>query len=58
MPVELGYNKQWYSNGGLKFEAYFKGNIEYEGLMTLYDENGEILEQERYEEGELVETIK
>lgn len=58
MPDELGFNKQWYSNGRLKFEAYFKGNIEYEGLMTLYDENGEVLKQERYEEGELVETIK
>jgi antitoxin component YwqK of YwqJK toxin-antitoxin module len=30
----------------------------YHGLMTLYDENGEILEQELYEDGELVEKIK
>lgn len=57
-PDELGYHKQWHPNGQLKYEAYFEGNIEYEGLMTLYDEEGEVIEQERYEDGELVETIK
>lgn len=57
-PGELGYHKQWHPNGQLKYEAYFEGNIEYEGLMTLYNEEGEIIEQQRYEDGELVETIK
>lgn len=57
-PDQLGFNKQWYPNGQLKFETNFRENIEYDGLMTLYDENGEILEQERYEGGELVEVIK
>lgn len=55
---ELGYHKQWYLNGQLKYEAYFEGNIEYEGLMTLYDEEGNIIEQERYKDGELSEKIK
>ncbi len=54
----LGYQKQWHPNGQLKYEAYYKGNLQYEGLMTLYDKEGLILEQERYKDGELVEKIK
>ncbi len=54
----LGYHKTWHPNGQLKYEAYFEGNIEYEGLMTLYDESGKIIEQDRYVNGELVERIK
>jgi len=54
----LGSIKHWHSNGQLKYEAYFKGNMKFEGFMTLYDENGKIIQQERYENGELVETIK
>ena len=57
-PDELGYHKQWHINGQLKYEAYFEGNIEYKGLMTLYNEEGNVVEQERYEDGEIVETIK
>ncbi|MBD3617400.1 MAG: hypothetical protein HUJ22_12600 [Gracilimonas sp.] len=55
---ELGYHKQWYLNGQLKYEAYFEGNIEYEGLMTLYDDEGNIIEQARYQDGSLIEKIK
>jgi len=54
----LGTIKQWHENGQIKFKAYFSGNIQYQGLMTLYDEQGNILEQERYEDGELIEKIK
>lgn len=57
-PDELGFHKQWHPSGQLKYEVYFEGNIEYEGLMTLYDENGKIIQQERYKDGELIETIK
>lgn len=57
-PNELGYHKQWHANGKLKYEAYFEDNIEYEDLMTLYDEEGNIIEQERYENGILIEKIK
>jgi antitoxin component YwqK of YwqJK toxin-antitoxin module len=28
------------------------------GLTTVYDENGDIVEQEQYENGELIEKIK
>lgn len=67
-PEKLGYHKQWHPNGKLKYEAYFTGNIrpkglkifnmQYQGLMTLYDEEGNIIEQANYEDGELVEKIK
>lgn len=67
-PGEMGYHKKWHKNGQLKYEAYFTENIQpeglmtfhtkYQGLMTLYDEQGNIIEQARYKDGELVETIK
>ncbi|WP_421773078.1 M56 family metallopeptidase [Gracilimonas sp.] len=65
---KLGYHKKWHENGQLEYEAYFSGPIKdetlkatkipYQGLMTLYDEQGIIIEQERYEDGELIEKIK
>ncbi|NGP77617.1 hypothetical protein G3570_13290 [Balneolaceae bacterium YR4-1] len=54
----LGYIKQWHPNGQLKYEAYYIENLQYQGLMTLYDKQGNIIEQERYENGELIEKIK
>ena len=54
----LGTIKQWHHNGQLKYEAYYKGNLQYEGLMTLYNKQGNILEQEQYEDGELIKKIK
>jgi hypothetical protein len=54
----LQTGKYWHPNGQLRFEFSFKDEMIYHGLMTLYDENGEILEQELYEDGELVEKIK
>lgn len=54
----IASNKTWHSNGQLKYEVYFKEARAYHGLMTSYDENGNILEQSLYDNGELVETIK
>lgn len=49
--------KEYHPNGLLKFKM---GSTDtgFEGYMTMYDENGTILEQELYENGELVEKIK
>lgn len=51
--------KAWHPNGQLAWEFQMKvpGGGRH-GLTTVYDENGAITEQERYEDGELVETIK
>ncbi|MAL18296.1 MAG: hypothetical protein CL670_02450 [Balneola sp.] len=52
-------NKAWHPNGQLAWEFQMKipgGGRQ--GLATVYDENGAIIEQERYEDGELVEKIK
>ena len=54
----LGSIKQWHTNGQLKFEMTFKKGMNYHGLMTMYNEQGEVIEQERYEDGELMEKIK
>lgn len=49
--------REWHPNGQLKFEMT-SDSLGYQGLMTLYDEQGEVLQQERYEDGELIEKIK
>lgn len=49
--------RSWYDDGTLKDESFVNENG-YQGLMTLYSENGEIKGQERYENGELIEKIK
>ena len=54
----LGSIKEWHPKGQLKFEAGYKQGMSYEGLMTSYDEFGNILEQELYEDGKLIEKIK
>jgi len=51
--------KAWHSNGELAWEFQMKmpgGGMH--GLTTVYDEKGVIVEQERYEDGELIEKIK
>ncbi|MEQ9266463.1 MAG: M56 family metallopeptidase [Balneolaceae bacterium] len=53
-----GTYKEFYENGQLKFEMPATNSMEYNGLMTLYDEQGQILEQELYKNNELVEKIK
>ncbi|MFP8489610.1 toxin-antitoxin system YwqK family antitoxin [Gracilimonas sp. Q87] len=50
--------KAWHPNGQLAWEFQMKipgGGMH--GLATVYDEKGVIVEQERYDDGELVETI-
>ncbi|MFV1884118.1 MAG: hypothetical protein ACMZ7B_06510 [Balneola sp.] len=58
----LDVYREWFPNGQLKFEmtsySEDKRPIIYEGVMTRYDELGNITEQERYSEGELIEKIK
>jgi antitoxin component YwqK of YwqJK toxin-antitoxin module len=54
----LGHIREWHPNGQLKYEVAFKDSLRYHGLMSLYDEQGNIMEQERYENGELIEKIK
>ncbi len=57
----LGQVRMWHENGQLAFESFYTGytgNIVKQGLMTEYDEEGNIIQQERYEDGELVEKIK
>ena len=49
--------REWHPNGLLKFEST-SNELGSQGLMTLYDQNGNILEQELYNDGELVEKIK
>ena len=56
--------KMYHPNGALYFEYSHKGGYyndrasQYHGLMTLYDEQGDVLQQERYKDGELIEKIK
>lgn len=54
---DIYISKEYHPNGQLKYKSG-KGAFGYEGLMTLYDEQGNITRQELYEKGELVETIK
>jgi len=49
--------KEYHPNGQLKYKSG-EGAFGYEGIMALYDEQGDITQQELYEKGELVETIK
>ena len=51
--------KAWHPNGQLAWEFQMKmpgGGMH--GLTTVYDESGAIIEQERYEDGKLIEKIK
>ncbi len=58
----LDVYREWHPSGRLKFEmtSYSEEDrpMVYEGLMTLYDEQGNILQRELYKDGELVEKIK
>lgn len=56
---ESGWNttRYWHQNGSPKFELT-SDSLGYQGLMTLYDEQGDVLQQERYKDGELIEKIK
>lgn len=49
--------REWHTNGQLKFENT-SNELGSNGLMTLYDVDGNIIEQELYKNGQLVEKIK
>lgn len=54
----IGHLRGWHENGQLSIEISYTGDQMYQGLLTEYDEEGNVIKQERYEDGELVETIK
>ena len=58
----LGYVRLWHRNGQLELESFYTGytgnNKLKQGLLTEYDEEGRIISQEKYVDGELVEKIK
>lgn len=54
-PDGMGYITKWHNNGQLKYEATYSGNYQYHGLMTLYNEDGSIAEQELYKNGAIIE---
>lgn len=52
----MGFTREWHPNGQLKFEMGWDENREYHGLMTKWDEEGNILDQENYSHGKKVEV--
>jgi hypothetical protein len=57
----MGHTRMWHENGQLSVEVSYTGftpDKEYQGLMTEYDEEGNITKQLRYKDGEVVEKIK
>lgn len=54
----MGHVRQWYKNGQLSFEVSYTGDHIKQGLMTEYDKKGNIIKQERYKDGKVVEKIK
>ncbi|NGP77618.1 hypothetical protein G3570_13295 [Balneolaceae bacterium YR4-1] len=54
----MGHIRTWHDNGQLGAEVTYTGDQIYQGLMTEYDEEGNIITQERYEDGEMVKKIK
>ncbi|WP_211359348.1 M56 family metallopeptidase [Fodinibius salinus] len=54
----MGHIRLWHDNGQLSVEVSYTGDQVYQGLMTEYDKDGNIIKQERYEDGEVIETIK
>jgi len=51
--------REYFENGQLRYEFSFNTEKnKYEGFAFLYDEQGNLLKQERYENGILIETIK
>ncbi|WP_141239957.1 hypothetical protein [Aliifodinibius salipaludis] len=54
----IGHLRGWHENGQLSVETTYTGDQVRQGLLIEYDEEGNIITQERYEDGKLVETIK
>src|SRR6056297_351521 len=54
-----GVQRYYTKDGSLQYEANFLSHSEnYHGLVTEFDTEGNIIEQERYENGELIKKIK
>ncbi|MEX0720740.1 MAG: hypothetical protein WD059_08745 [Balneolaceae bacterium] len=51
----VGTTKMWHENGQLQFEMGTDENNQYHGLMTKWDEEGSVIEQENYEHGARVD---
>jgi hypothetical protein len=54
----MGHLRGWHKNGQPSVKVNYTGDQAYQGILTEYDKEGNIITQERYEDGELVETIK
>ncbi|GAA5520649.1 hypothetical protein LQ318_02860 [Aliifodinibius salicampi] len=54
----MGNIRMWHNNRQLSVKVNYTGDQVYQGLMTEYDKEGNIITQERYEDGEMVEKIK
>ncbi|NGP88470.1 M56 family metallopeptidase [Fodinibius halophilus] len=54
----MGHLRGWHKNGQLSYEVSYTGDRVEQGIMTEYDEEGNIITQERYEDGEVVEKIQ
>jgi len=54
----MGHIRTWHENGQLGFEVKYTGDQERQGIMTEYDKEGNIITQERYKDGEVIEKIK
>jgi hypothetical protein len=54
--VPQGALVNYHPNGAKKLEEFYKGDLLH-GLSTVWDENGTIMEQDRYENGKLIETL-
>jgi len=54
----MGHLRGWHENGQLSVETTYTGDQVRQGLLIEYDKEGNVITQERYEDGKLVETIK
>lgn len=54
---DTGSIRIWHPNGQLKYESRYTGLSDFQGLMTLYNEVGVIIRQEKYRDGVSVDTL-
>ncbi len=52
-----GLIRQWYENGQMKSRVALDDSREYHGDMKMWNENGELIAHEIYENGHLVESL-
>lgn len=55
--IKPGTIRQWYENGQLKALVSIDDFRNYHGDMKMWDEDGNLIAHEVYEDGELVETV-